>query len=172
MYSTLIAYILWGFSGFGALGLHRFYLRKYRSGILYFFTAGLFGIGSIYDFITLPNQVREANLRLDYRNALETGYELGQKKRLKESFRDNIKRDFKKKSIEKIILTIAKENNGIVTPSKVSLECDHDLNSAKKNLDILVNRGFAEMRVTKNGQLIYFFSDLVSDSSKIELEEM
>ncbi|MBN2048976.1 MAG: NINE protein, partial [Spirochaetales bacterium] len=26
MYSTLVAYLLWFVSGFGALGLHRFYL--------------------------------------------------------------------------------------------------------------------------------------------------
>ncbi|HUZ17910.1 MAG TPA: TM2 domain-containing protein, partial [Spirochaetia bacterium] len=70
MYSTFIAYLLWLFSGFGALGFHRFYLNKFGTGILYILTGGLFGVGMIYDLFTLPAQVREANLRLRYREVL------------------------------------------------------------------------------------------------------
>jgi TM2 domain-containing membrane protein YozV len=38
---------------FGALGIHRFIVGKIGTGILYIFTAGLFGIGIIVDFIML-----------------------------------------------------------------------------------------------------------------------
>jgi hypothetical protein len=62
-YSTGIAYLLWLFSGFGALGLHRFYLGKILTGILWMCTGGLGMLGSIYDLFTLPGQVRESNLR-------------------------------------------------------------------------------------------------------------
>ena len=61
MYSTGIAYLLWWLSGFGALGFHRFYLGKIGTGLLWMFTGGLLGIGSIYDLITLPSQVKHAN---------------------------------------------------------------------------------------------------------------
>lgn len=37
----------------GYLGAHKFYEGKTGMGILYLFTAGLFGIGIIIDFITL-----------------------------------------------------------------------------------------------------------------------
>ncbi|HEY9053278.1 MAG TPA: TM2 domain-containing protein, partial [Rectinemataceae bacterium] len=60
-YSLPVAYILWAISGAGALGLHRFYLGKTGTGLLWLVSGGLFGIGSIYDVITLPRQVREAN---------------------------------------------------------------------------------------------------------------
>jgi TM2 domain-containing membrane protein YozV len=66
MYSVGIAYLLWLISGFGALGFHRFYLGKIFTGLLWFFTGGLGMIGAIYDLITLPAQVMEANMRRMY----------------------------------------------------------------------------------------------------------
>lgn len=38
---------------FGVWGVHRFYVGKIGMGILYFFTAGLFGIGWIIDLILI-----------------------------------------------------------------------------------------------------------------------
>ena len=48
---------------FGPLGLHRFYMCKWLTGILYLLTGGLFAIGWIYDFWTLNQQVSEENIR-------------------------------------------------------------------------------------------------------------
>lgn len=45
----------------GVFGVHRFYLGKWGTGILYLLTLGLFGIGLIYDFWTLNSQVSELN---------------------------------------------------------------------------------------------------------------
>jgi len=55
-----IAWILLTF--LGVFGLHRFYLGKWVTGILYLVTVGLFGIGLIYDFWTLNSQINELNL--------------------------------------------------------------------------------------------------------------
>jgi TM2 domain-containing membrane protein YozV len=38
---------------FGFLGIHRFYIGRLRSGLIYLFTLGLFGIGWVVDFILL-----------------------------------------------------------------------------------------------------------------------
>lgn len=40
---------------FGYLGVHRFYVGKSKTGILYLLTMGLFGIGWIYDIIKIVN---------------------------------------------------------------------------------------------------------------------
>jgi hypothetical protein len=68
MYSLGIAYLLWLISGFGALGFHRFYLGKVGTGLLWFCTGGLLGIGGLYDLFTLPFQVKEANHYRAYRS--------------------------------------------------------------------------------------------------------
>jgi TM2 domain-containing membrane protein YozV len=45
----------------GLLGIHRFYMGKWISGIIYLLTGGIFGIGYIYDFWTLNDQISLLN---------------------------------------------------------------------------------------------------------------
>ena len=45
----------------GVFGLHRFYLGKWLTGILWLLTGGLFLLGWLYDLWTLNGQVDEAN---------------------------------------------------------------------------------------------------------------
>ena len=55
-----LAWILLTF--LGVFGVHRFYLGKWGTGILYLLSLGIFGIGLIYDFWTLNSQISELNL--------------------------------------------------------------------------------------------------------------
>ena len=54
-----IAWILLTF--LGAFGIHRFYMGKLLTGVLYLLTAGLLLIGVIYDFWTLNEQIDDIN---------------------------------------------------------------------------------------------------------------
>jgi TM2 domain-containing membrane protein YozV len=45
----------------GPLGIHRFYLGKWLTGLLYLLTCGLLMLGVLYDYWTLNAQVREVN---------------------------------------------------------------------------------------------------------------
>ena len=54
-----VAWILLTF--FGVLGVHRFYLGKWLTGLLYLVTGGLFLLGWLYDYWTLNGQVSDQN---------------------------------------------------------------------------------------------------------------
>ena len=54
-----VAWVLLTF--LGLLGIHRMYMGKWLTGILYLLTAGLLGIGYIYDYWTLNDQLSELN---------------------------------------------------------------------------------------------------------------
>jgi len=54
-----VAWILLAF--LGVFGLHRFYMGKWITGILWLLTGGLFFVGWLYDLWTLNGQVDEVN---------------------------------------------------------------------------------------------------------------
>jgi len=45
----------------GVFGVHRMYMGKWISGLIYLVTGGIFGIGVLYDFWTLNDQVSMEN---------------------------------------------------------------------------------------------------------------
>jgi TM2 domain-containing membrane protein YozV len=47
----------------GLLGVHRMYMGKWVTGIIYLCSAGLLGIGYLYDFWTLNDQLTVENAR-------------------------------------------------------------------------------------------------------------
>lgn len=54
-----VAWILLTF--LGLFGVHRMYMEKWLTGLLYLVTGGLFGIGYIYDYWTLNEQLSQIN---------------------------------------------------------------------------------------------------------------
>ena len=54
-----LAWILLTF--LGLLGIHRLYMGKWISGIIYLLTGGICGLGYIYDFWTLNDQISLLN---------------------------------------------------------------------------------------------------------------
>jgi TM2 domain-containing membrane protein YozV len=54
-----VAWILLTF--LGVFGVHRMYMGKWLTGILYLLTVGLFGIGYLYDMWTLNDQITVVN---------------------------------------------------------------------------------------------------------------
>ena len=59
-HSVLLGYLLWIF---GFIGAHRFYYGKQVTGVIWFFTLGLFFIGWIIDLFLIPSMERQAEIR-------------------------------------------------------------------------------------------------------------
>jgi TM2 domain-containing membrane protein YozV len=54
-----LAWILLTF--LGLFGVHRMYMGKWGTGIIYLLTGGIVGIGYLYDYWTLNRQITEVN---------------------------------------------------------------------------------------------------------------
>ncbi len=50
----------------GIFGAHRLYMGKWITAIIYFFTVGLFGLGLLYDYWTLNEQISVKNMQRDW----------------------------------------------------------------------------------------------------------
>jgi TM2 domain-containing membrane protein YozV len=56
--------LAWIFLTFlGVFGIHRFYLGKVLTGLLWLVSGGLFGLGYLYDLWTLNGQIAAANAK-------------------------------------------------------------------------------------------------------------
>lgn len=139
MIQVWIAYVLWVVGGFGCLGLHRFYMRKVPTGVLWILTGGLAFVGSLYDFFTMTRQVEEANRRLLPPGPVEV----------------TVRRE--KEPLERAVLRVAQAQQGRVTPVHVAAASDWTVDQAQKALDDLVKRRACELRVLKSGGVVYHF---------------
>ena len=62
MKSPAVTYLLWILGGFGVLGLHRFYLGRWVTGLIWLLTGGIFFVGALIDLFLIPELVRVENL--------------------------------------------------------------------------------------------------------------
>ena len=155
MYSLGLAYLLWLLGGLGTLGLHRFYLRRPGTGLLWLLTGGVFWIGAIVDLFRLPKMVLEAELEADSRELLA----------------DPVPPVTE--SLEQAILRVARAGGGVVSPVLVATSGPWSLDDSRVFLDEMVRKGHAEQRATKNGSppLVYVIPEFLSDATRQQLEE-
>jgi TM2 domain-containing membrane protein YozV len=61
MRSVGVAYGLWALCIVGVAGVHRFYVGKWITGLIWLLTWGLLGLGSLIDLILIPGMVERWN---------------------------------------------------------------------------------------------------------------
>ncbi|MBN2352419.1 MAG: TM2 domain-containing protein [Spirochaetales bacterium] len=158
------AYILLALGFYiGFPGFHRLYMKKYGVGTWLRFIPGLGHILAFYDLLTLPPQIREANMEAKYHAVLAHDSVIPELKAMKA----RVKRE--KESPEQVILRTAKKNKGLVTPGEVALEGNIPIREAKKNLEELAAKGFIEMRVRQSGTVVYTFPEFMDEGEDAKL---
>jgi hypothetical protein len=146
MKSSATAYLL-AILGFltPAAGVHRFYLGRPISGLLFLLTWGFFGLGTLIDLFLIPRMVEEENGRQFFLDAARPMHALPPPP-----------------SAEQQILRIAKEHEGAVTVELVALHSGMSLARAKSELERLRKEGFCSIDVSTEGAKLYLFEGLRS----------
>ena len=127
--------------------------------------------GAIYDFFTLPGQVREANFRRELFDRSFRPRQAGQSgswRYVNDAEFKVMNKNRNKDHPERVILKLAKENKGVISVSDLALGADIPIEEAQKHLDTLVSKGFAELRVRKSGTLVYVIPDLADKDEPLE----
>lgn len=156
MKSIIVAYLLWFFLGYA--GAHKFYLERIGMGVFYLFTCGGFGIGWFIDLFTLPKQVKNANL-LAMAKLSFGDLPLNHAGKLKSKV-------LTKKEKEKIILQTAKKYGGRITPVELAADTDLSINEAEDILKELSKKGYADLRVSDSGAILYEFLGFLTPDEK------
>lgn len=155
MRNLTVSYLLAILGFFGFAGLHRFYMGKPVTGILWFLTGGLFTLGTIYDLITMPEQIEEVNRRAlppgTYgHGTLPPGPMAPPQPNYKNAATD----------LELRVLQLARSQRGKLTAPVVAAELGISVSEADDKLTELAKAGHANVDVTDEGVIIYDFPSL------------
>lgn len=158
--STGVAYLLWVPSVFGCAGLYRFYLGRPLSGLLWFFTFGLLGIGLLVDLFYIPLMVESENRRLGLGMWSRPG---GVRQLAASRSGPASPRELAAQNPDQAVLQVARQHEGRVTVEMVAMETGFSLRKSKRILERMSKEGYAERDVSTEGAYLYVFRGIVSN---------
>ncbi len=161
MRSLTVSYLLAALGFLGISGVHRFYLGKPVTGVIWFLTGGLFTLGTIYDLITMESQVREANrYALPPGQAMLPPYAGGGQPNAGYAPDPNADLRNPKVDLELRVLKLARLRGGRLTAASTAAELGVPVSEADAQLTEIAKAGHANVDVTDEGAVIYDFPAL------------
>jgi TM2 domain-containing membrane protein YozV len=156
MYKDGIGYGLWVLFLFGLGGVHRIYLGKYGTGILWLLTWGLFGIGQFIDLFRMKGLVRDANIREGYLPHPRLAQRLGgQQPQSAGTFPAQ-------QNLQQLMLRAAQANGGALTVTQGVVATGLTFEQVEEILREMVAKGYVDVDNAPNsGVVVYRFPELL-----------
>jgi TM2 domain-containing membrane protein YozV len=154
-----LSYLLWLGGFFGFSGLHRIYNGKITTGLIWFFTLGLFGVGQFVDVFFVPGMAEDHQL-----------------KRLKDQYGDDIydllnqpvastqtlRQPTREEKMVKL-LKAAKKNQGQLSVTQAVLDTGFGFEEVEQLLSDMAKSGYVAIdNHPQTGIVLYRFDELRS----------
>jgi hypothetical protein len=153
-YSPGVAFGLWLACLFGLAGIHRFYLGKPVTGVIWLFTWGLFGIGQLVDLVKLRDMVEDQNILTEGRR----------QRRLTRAERKALPPAPARDPVEELrqtLLKAAAARGGSISVTQGVLASGKSFEEVEAALDAMAQKGYADIdNDEKSGVVVYKFGDL------------
>lgn len=154
--STGTAYLLWAMCGVGLCGLHRFYMGKPGSGLLYLLTFGLLGIGQLIDLFLIPEQVRHANVEHQLLAAAEDAVLTGRAPPVLPARRVDPAEEMRM-----ALLRAAQQSGGKLTVTQGVMATGKGFAEVEQALDDMLKSGYIGLENDPDsGVVVYLFHEL------------
>jgi hypothetical protein len=151
-YSPGVAFGLWCVCLFGLAGMHRFYLRKPVTGVIWLLTFGLLGIGQFVDLLRLRDMVEDENILAEGHRQKALGRA---EARALLPAKDPID------DLRQTLLKAAAARGGSISVTQGVLASGKSFEEVEEALDAMARKGYADIdNDPKSGVVIYKFGDL------------
>ncbi|MEO0457143.1 MAG: TM2 domain-containing protein [Cyanobacteria bacterium P01_A01_bin.114] len=143
------SYILWLGLFFGAGGLHRLYNGKIFSGLLWFFTWGLFGFGQFIDLFLIPEMAETRARRLFGKWDMYTYQTVPTvvEKTVAEKPGDSLMMQ---------LLKLAQSSGGRITVTQSVIATGEDFQTVEKQLKEMVKLGYVDTANDPHSGIVFY----------------
>jgi len=155
-YKDSIGWALWCLFFIGLGGVHRIYLGKYGTGIIWLLTWGLFGVGQFLDLFRMKSLVRDSNIRDGYLPHPRYAQQLGTP-----AAPPSQQLAAAQPSLMQVILKVAQENGGALTVTQAVAATGLSFEKVEEVLGEMVAKGYVDVdNVPQSGVVVYRFPEL------------
>lgn len=164
-YREGLGYALWCLFFVGLAGIHRIYLGKYGTGILWLMTFGLFGIGQLVDLFNMKKLITDANVQAGYLTHPRIVQQLeGSVRELAREIASGETPvsavDRAKGSLRHRLLRAAMDNDGAISVTEGVAATDASFEDVEQTLRELVRTGYVDVdNAPDTGVIIYRFTE-------------
>jgi len=161
MYKEGIGYGLWCLWLFGLAGVHRIYMGKYGSGILYLLTWGLFGIGQFVDLFRMKGLIKDANVREGYLPHPRLAHRPHQSQAMPVASNPPGSLPPGRVNVQQTLLRAAQSNGGALTVTQGVVTTGLTFEQVEEVLREMVAKGYVDVDNAPNsGVVVYRFPEL------------